>query len=277
MRAASQSKFDLAPYDPIVFPSHFGPWPMLTVQFASPRRGERVLDIGCAGGALTCLLAHAVGPTGLAIGLDRSRLRLEQASAAAADVPTDIRPTWVEGDITVLTPKEDEQLSGLSGAAFDLAICQQILQFLPSPESALQAVRDRLRPGGRLALTVWTPIDCSPAYAALAAAAERWGCASFAEELRSPFLLGDPAHLQLLLGAAGFRITDVDRQAASIRFPSAEDWVRRRVSVWAGTSVAAEEAIRERLIVDATTRLAQHVEDRGVALAMESLFVLAQC
>src|ERR1044071_1969981 len=52
--------------------------------FAAPRAGERVLDIGCGGGAFPLELAHAVGASGRVAGLDISGPMLAEAERRAS-------------------------------------------------------------------------------------------------------------------------------------------------------------------------------------------------
>ena len=46
---------------------------------ASPRQGERLLDVGCGCGATTLAFADAVGPSGRVVGVDVSRPMLDRA------------------------------------------------------------------------------------------------------------------------------------------------------------------------------------------------------
>ena len=51
---------------------------------AAYQPGERVLDLGCGGGATTLAIAAMVGPEGAALGLDIAPMLIEQAEARAA-------------------------------------------------------------------------------------------------------------------------------------------------------------------------------------------------
>ena len=60
-------------------------------------------------------------------------------------------------------------------AAFDVVLCQQGLQFFPDKPGALRDMNRVLRPGGRLVLSVWGPLERSPGFAVLVEALTRHG------------------------------------------------------------------------------------------------------
>jgi tRNA/tmRNA/rRNA uracil-C5-methylase (TrmA/RlmC/RlmD family) len=53
----------------------------------APRPGERALDLYAGAGALTAVLAEAVGPTGWVTGIDASRQAVADAAGNLADLP----------------------------------------------------------------------------------------------------------------------------------------------------------------------------------------------
>ncbi|GAA0527968.1 methyltransferase [Saccharopolyspora subtropica] len=113
---------------------------------ARPPAGGRVLDVGCGPGNVTAQLGRAVGPAGLAIGVDISRPMLAQAARAqrAANV------AFVRADARSL-PFPD--------GTFDLVTSLASLQLVPAPESVLAAMARVLARGAWLAVMVPTPRD----------------------------------------------------------------------------------------------------------------------
>lgn len=108
-----------------------------------PRPGERILDAGCGIGRLTRQLLRA-GADVVALDFAHARLRHLRAQAPRG------RLALAQADLTRLP------LSPM--AAFDAIVCTQVLEHLPTPEARqalLAAFRSRLRPGGRLLLTVY--------------------------------------------------------------------------------------------------------------------------
>ena len=110
----------------------------------APKPGERVIDLGCGFGDTTLDLARAVGPTGLAVGVDAARRFVEAASADAAT--NDVQNTRFEA--------RDVQTDDLGGP-YDGAFSRFGVMFFASPVAAMRNVRRALVPGGRLVAAVW--------------------------------------------------------------------------------------------------------------------------
>ena len=102
-------------------------------------RGDGVLDVACGPGNFTRAFAGAVGPAGLAVGIDASPTMLARA---VRDTPQ-TNVAYVRGDAVAL-PFRD--------AAFDAVCCFAALHLFADPFSALDHMTRVLTPGGRLAL-----------------------------------------------------------------------------------------------------------------------------
>lgn len=141
--------------------------------------GASVLDIGCGPGNLTVALAKAVGPDGLAIGLDISASMLDRA--VKRSMPTNTG--YLRADAERLPLRE---------AVVDAASCALLLHLVDDVGSALDQVARVLRPGGRIALSVTTS-----GYG-FSRSASRWlGSASGAR-------MFEPDELPTLLAERGF-------------------------------------------------------------------------
>src|SRR5690349_1913852 len=97
------------------------------VEVASPRAGERVLDVACGTGAAARFAAPHVGTTGRVVGLDLNPGMIAMARAIPQNEGVAIE--WREGDAKSL-PFPD--------ASFDLVCCHQGLQFFADRRSALR-------------------------------------------------------------------------------------------------------------------------------------------
>lgn len=112
---------------------------------ASPKVGERVLDVACGSGLIAFRAAQAVGPTGQILGVDLSAQMVHVAQQRARE----------RGLSNVDFARMDAESLELPDASFDVALCALGLMYLPDPERALREIRRVLRPGGRLGLVVW--------------------------------------------------------------------------------------------------------------------------
>jgi SAM-dependent methyltransferase len=109
-----------------------------------PRRGDRVLDVGCGFGDTTQQLAGLVGAEGWALGVDVAprfieAARAEEEAAGSGNTRFEVR------DVEVTR----------FGETFDYAFSRFGTMFFANPVAALRNVRQALAPGGRLVSVVW--------------------------------------------------------------------------------------------------------------------------
>jgi len=110
--------------------SRFSSHSALLARLPEPGQGKRVLDLGCAGGYLSRILA-ARGYQVTAV---------ERAGGAGHDFPPSVH--LIEADL-------DHGLPPLNGL-FDWVLCADILEHLRHPESLLSQIRGVLAPGGHI-------------------------------------------------------------------------------------------------------------------------------
>ncbi|WP_343601151.1 methyltransferase domain-containing protein [Mycobacterium sp.] len=107
--------------------------------------GGIALDVGCGPGSVTALLARAVGPDGLALGVDVSEPMLARAVRAQS------------GPQVAFLRANAQQLP-LRDATVDAVVSIAVLQLIPDPSAAVAEMARVLRPGGRLILMVPTAV-----------------------------------------------------------------------------------------------------------------------
>ena len=204
-------------YERYLVPAITSLWATDLVERAVPRAGERVLDLACGTGIVARLAAARIG-RGRIVGVDINAGML----AVARSLP-DTSPLieWQEGSATDL-PLPDE--------AFDLILCQLGLQFFPDRPAALGEMWRVLAAGGRIALSVYTKIEHTPATHALANALDRRIGAGASRTKRSEHVLCNAQELSNLVTKAGFRNVAIETVTQTIRFPSARDYVRLQLS-----------------------------------------------
>jgi ubiquinone/menaquinone biosynthesis C-methylase UbiE len=219
-----------------------------------PAEGERWLDIGCGRGAVLLPVAEAIGPHGLAVGIDISSGMIEHARRLALHA----RLRNVECEV------DDAQSPATVKGPFDTISSSLVLFFLADPLNALRNWHPLLKRGGRIGVTTFGPTD------------PRW---VEVDEVFLPYLppemkdartsgkegpfISDKAAERLLLDAA---FTNVRTESATImvRFANSQHWYDFTWSVgqrmmW----LAIPEHLRAEVRKDAEARLAKYAEPDG--------------
>jgi SAM-dependent methyltransferase len=220
--------------------------------------GRRVLDVACGTGVVARLAAAAGGD---ATGID--------VHPGMLDVARTLEPrvTWLAGDAVALP---------LPDASFDLAYCQQGLQFVPDLAAALRELHRVLVPGGRLAVALWCDVSRAPGFRAYADALDRFGGPG--DLMRRPFRLPDAAVVRDRLGDAGFTDVRVTTCIVPVRFPSVPAFFERQVeaSPLSEPLAAVPATTRAAMVRELGDTLADRVDDDGLSFPAEShLFTAA--
>jgi SAM-dependent methyltransferase len=176
--------------------------------------GERVLDVGCGCGGTTAELAAAIGPTGAAVGVDLSEAMVARARQRFPG------PQFLAGDI--------ETMGDVPGAPFDAAYSRMTLMLLADPVAGLMTIKRALRPGGRLAATVFRDGGAVPwLFAAVLGAAPHLGpmppLPLGAEP--GPFAFADPARLERALTTVGFGAVAAESRDVTLDTPDEPETV----------------------------------------------------
>ena len=167
----------------------------------------------------------------------------------------------------------------LADAAFDVAFCQQSLQFFPDRVSALREIYRVLIPGGRLVLSVWGPIERSPGFAVLAEALRRHiGPDAGALMTTGPFSLSDAEELRAIIAEASFKDITIYSAAKTLRFPSPDQFVLRYAagSALASAVAPADGNARAALLAEVATELQSAMDDQGLGFPIEANLVMAR-
>ncbi|HEY8041608.1 MAG TPA: methyltransferase domain-containing protein [Polyangiaceae bacterium] len=175
--------------------------------------GARVLDLGTGTGDTALFAAERVGPSGSVTATDASPSMVEAAAAAVRAV----------GAKNVTVRAMDATQMDLPASSFDAVIARHVLMFLDIPR-AVAEVRRVLRPGGRLAATVWGPLAQNPFHRIVIDAASRRAKAGWGEsvpEVVRAFSVPDPEAWRRALVAARFDLVVVESLPVERRFESA--------------------------------------------------------
>lgn len=202
-------------YQSILVPVIFEPWARELIQRACPKPGDNILDLACGTGVVTRAVAKQVNEPGSLVGVDHSGEMLAVARALAEE--EGLVADWVQADAGAL-PFEDDR--------FDVAFCQQALQFLPDRPAALRELRRVVRPGGRVACCVQQELDVNPMLKAQAAALDAHVGRDAGDAVRAICSLPDGSEIGRLFQDAGFDSVDVRSTTLSLYHPDAREFAR---------------------------------------------------
>ena len=164
---------------------------------AAPKRGERVLDVGCGTGTTVLRLAEGVGPSGRVLGVDISeqQLALARQRVAAAGVN--------QAQLVL----DDAATHHFAPETFDLGFSRFGVMFFADPVSAFRNIRGAMKRSGRLLLAVFRSGPENPWATASVAAISHLvpPPAPLGPEEPGQFSWSDPARVRRILDSAGFR------------------------------------------------------------------------
>jgi ubiquinone/menaquinone biosynthesis C-methylase UbiE len=234
-------------YEKFFVPALFQGWAGKVADAARIQRGDRVLDVACGTGILAVEAARRVYPGGSVVGLDLNPGMLAVARRKSPNLD------WREGAAEALLFKTD---------SFDCVVSQFGLMFFEDPRTAVLEMFRVLRPGGRLAVAVWAPLEQSPGYAAMTELLERLFGNRVADALRAPFALGDKTKLSSLFTDARSENVIITTLEGIASFPSIRSWVHTDVKGWTLGDVISESQ-HQQLVEESERELQQFVDSSG--------------
>ena len=156
--------------------------------------GERVLDLGCGGGATTLAIADTVGPGGTALGLDVAPMLVERARERAAATGSTARFICADAATAILDEPPFDRLFSRFGA-----------MFFEAPVAAFGNLRAILKPGARIDLAVWAnPRDNLWMMEVMGVVRGHVDIPPATPRAPGPFAFEDLGYLEEVLTGAGF-------------------------------------------------------------------------
>lgn len=186
----------------------------------APRPGDTLLELAAGPGETGFGAAALIGEQGRLISTDFSPGMVEVARRHGAEIGLQ------NVDYRVMDAEHIE----LDPSSIDGVLCRFGLMLMANPGAAIAEVRRVLRPGGRLALSVWGPIERNP-WAGIGARLliERGHMPPPEPGEPGPFSMGDQERLRELLEGSGFATIHIEEVPVRFTFRSTDEFVS-----WAG-------------------------------------------
>ena len=236
--------------------------------------GERVIDLGCGGGATTRAIAAAVGLQGEAVGLDISPDLVREAAARAA----------AQGCANARFVCGDAATTPIDGAPYDRLFSRFGAMFFGAPHAAFAHLRTLLTPGARIDLAVWAhPRDNLWMMEMMGVVRGHITIAPAEPRAPGPFAFEDLDYLGEVLAAGGFSGMAVDALSGQQALggpgagpEEAADFVLGAMAV--GRALAEHgEAVRAAARADLVRLFAErHVAGQGVMMGYKAWLVSAR-
>nr|WP_246201983.1 methyltransferase domain-containing protein [Sneathiella aquimaris] len=235
-------------------PLWFGRWAEALIETLRLKAGENVLDVACGTGVTTRLAKTKVGPEGRVDGLDINTSML----AKAEEIADGLEIGWIESDVGEIA---------LPSRTYDVLMSQHGYHYFPDKPAALSEFHRLLRPGGRMAFSIWD--GHSPYTQAIAAALAQHISSEIASKQRSQRETPSADELATQVSNAGFSEVEVRRQELMIDVPLAEEFVPLHLGSMpiAGAFMALDADAQAALITDVSEALEPFVQGDRIIYA----------
>ena len=202
-----------ARYSQVALPE-FRPYGRRLIELAEVRKGMWVLDVATGPGEPALTAARRVGPSGLVVGVDFSPSMLRRAQAKARTL----------GLRNVHFREMDAERLMFGGMMFDRVLCRFGLMLMPDAERALAEMHRVLKPGGRVAIAVWSAQQNVNTLGIVRKALVRYGAFTPPGGAPDFFRFGKAGAIERALRTAGFRHVRSERMTVGWIFQGPADF-----------------------------------------------------
>jgi len=237
------------------------------VDRAAPRSGERFLDMGTGPGEPAITIARRVGEKGRVTGIDLSENMVSIAQRVAK----------ARGLRNVDFQTMDCSRLGFPDGSFDGVVSSFGFQIFTDPEAAAKEAHRVLRPGGRIAVSVWSTGDKVPWIHAIIEPMLEHAEPDETGYIPTPYETGGPGEMVAFLEDAGFRQAREERRQYSLRFDDEDAYFRSILKATPiGHSLSEEpEPTQQEVLRKARANLAPWKTPQGLSIPGEGVLVVA--
>lgn len=181
------------------------------VRKLNPQPGDTVLELAAGLGDTGLMAARLVGETGRVIITDFTTEMVTAARRRAEEMGVE------NAEFRTL----DAERMDLATNSVDGVLCRWAYMLMIDPAAAFAETRRVLRPGGRLAFSVWAERERNPGLSLAGKVLVELGLVPQPDpEAPSAFVMADPGRIRELVVGAGFAKPDIEE--VSFRWPFAD-------------------------------------------------------
>jgi SAM-dependent methyltransferase len=218
------------------------------VRALDPQPGDTVLELAAGPGDVGFAAAPLLGEDGHLISSDFSSEMVEVARRRAAELGLgNVEHRQIDAEVI---PLEDGSVDGV--------LCRFGLMLMPDPEAVVAEMRRVLRPGGRLALAVWSTGQRNPWVTVAGRILVELGHAPPPDpDAPGPFVLAENERLRDLLEGGGFSAVNLEEVPLLLKYDDVDDYIAVSTEtsgmlarIWREVSAAERVVIVARLTED---------------------------
>ena len=263
-------------YRPVIV-EMFAPVAQALIEDAAIRRGDSVLDVATGPGEPALTIADLVGPEGMVVGTDVASEMVEAARREAAR--RKLRHARFE---VVFSGGQGTDNLPFPADTFDAVVSRFGIMFFPDPLECLRDLLRVLKPGGRIAMAVWSLQERNPFDYVVSRIVDRYMERHLEPDAPKPgssdmFRFAKPGDLVTVLSGAGATAASERILQFSIRAGlSAEDFwtLRSEMSEKLRTKLALlTEPQKAELKREAIEAIHAYSIDNGISIPAEVLIV----